>query len=76
MLNSRIVQTFTKEKRIIALQGKKAVKFTSIHPGNIITGMFEGFSLNFLGRLFAPPVKNPDIIAEGIVEIGHNHMNF
>jgi hypothetical protein len=76
MLNFRIAQTFTNEKRMIALQEKKTVKFTSVHPENIITGMFEGFSLNFLGRLIAPPVKNPDIIAKGIVEIGLNYMNF
>ncbi|MCU0598187.1 MAG: SDR family NAD(P)-dependent oxidoreductase [Desulfobacterales bacterium] len=50
--------------------GKNGVKFTSVHPGNILTGMFEGFSLNFLGRLIAPPVKNHDIIAKGIVEKG------
>lgn len=50
--------------------GKKGVKFTSVHPGNILTGMFEGFKLNLLGRLIAPPVKNHDIIAKGIVEKG------
>ena len=49
---------------------KTGVKFTSVHPGNILTGMFEGFSLNFLGRLLAPPVKDHDIIARGIVEKG------
>ena len=50
--------------------GKKGVKFTSVHPGNILTGMFEGFALNFLGRLIAPPVKDHDVIAKGIVEKG------
>jgi all-trans-retinol dehydrogenase (NAD+) len=50
--------------------GKKGVKFTSVHPGNIVTGMFEGFALNILGRLFAPPVKDHDVIAKGIVEKG------
>jgi len=50
--------------------GKKGVKFTSVHPGNILTGMFEGFKLNFLGRLIAPPVKDHDVIAKGIVEAG------
>ena len=49
---------------------KKGVKFTSVHPGNILTGMFEGFALNFLGRLIAPPVKDHDVIARGIVEKG------
>ena len=50
--------------------GKKGVKFTSVHPGNIATGMFEGFSLNFLGRLMVPTVKDHDMIAKGIVEKG------
>lgn len=50
--------------------GKKGVKFTSVHPGNIATGMFEGFALNMLGRFFAPPVKDHDVIAKGIVEKG------
>ncbi len=50
--------------------GKKGVKFTSVHPGNILTGMFEGFALNWLGRLLAPPVKDHDVIARGIVEKG------
>lgn len=50
--------------------GRNGVKFTSVHPGNIISGMFEGFKLNILGRLFAPPVKNHDVIAKGIVEVG------
>ncbi len=50
--------------------GKNGVNFTSVHPGNIVTGMFEGFALNALGRLFAPPVKDHDMLAEGIVEKG------
>jgi hypothetical protein len=32
--------------------------------------MFEGFKLNALGRLLAPPVKDHDMIAKGIVEKG------
>jgi len=50
--------------------GKGGVKFTSVHPGNIVTGMFEGFKVNFMGRLLAPPVKDHDVIAKGIVEAG------
>lgn len=48
--------------------GKKGVRFTSVHPGNIVTGMFEGFKLNWLGALIAPPVKSHDVIARAIVE--------
>ncbi|MBW1892146.1 MAG: SDR family NAD(P)-dependent oxidoreductase [Deltaproteobacteria bacterium] len=50
--------------------GKNGVKFTSVHPGNIVTGMFEGFKVNAVGRLIAPPVKNHDVIAKGLVEAG------
>lgn len=59
--------------------GKEGVKFTSVHPGSILTGMFEGFKLNALGRLFAPPVKDHDMIAKGIVEKGlkkQRHMGY
>jgi NAD(P)-dependent dehydrogenase (short-subunit alcohol dehydrogenase family) len=51
-------------------EGKTGVKFTSVHPGAIVTGMFEGFSLNWFGRLIIRPVKDHDIIAKGIVESG------
>lgn len=50
--------------------GKKGVRFTSVHPGNIVTGMFEGFKLNWLGALIARPVKNHDVIARAIVNSG------
>lgn len=50
--------------------GKKGVRFTSVHPGNIVTGMFEGFTLNRLGALLVPPVKDHDVIARAIVESG------
>jgi all-trans-retinol dehydrogenase (NAD+) len=48
--------------------GKKGVRFSSVHPGNIVTGMFEGFKLNWLGAIITPPVKNHDVIARAIVE--------
>jgi all-trans-retinol dehydrogenase (NAD+) len=54
----------------VMAEGKKGVKFTSVHPGNITTGMFEGFKLNWLGRIIYPPVKDHDVIAKGIVESG------
>ncbi len=50
--------------------GKNGVLFTSVHPGNILTGMFEGFSLNLIGKLMIPPIKSHDVIAKGIVEEG------
>ena len=54
----------------VASTGKSGVHLTSVHPGNILTGMFEGFKLNWLGRLVFPPVKKHDVIAKGIVEAG------
>ncbi len=50
--------------------GKKGVRFTSVHPGNIVSGMFEGFKLNRLGAILVPPVKDHDVIARAIVESG------
>lgn len=50
--------------------GKKGVCFTSVHPGNIVTGMFEGFKLNRLGAILVPPVKDHDVIARAIVDSG------
>lgn len=50
--------------------GRDGVKFTSVHPGNIVTGMFEGFKVNAVGRLIAPPVRDHDVIAKGLVECG------
>lgn len=54
----------------VMAEGKDGVKFTSVHPGNVMTGMFEGFSLNLIGRICFPPVKDHDDVAEGIVESG------
>lgn len=47
--------------------GKKNVKFSSVHPSYIKTGMFEGAKLGFLGNLLIPLVKNHDVIAKAIV---------
>jgi all-trans-retinol dehydrogenase (NAD+) len=50
--------------------GKTGIRFTSVHPGNILTGMFEGFKLNAIGKRMIPPVKDHDDIARRIVENG------
>ncbi len=47
--------------------GKNGVKWTSIHPSYLASGMFEGAKLNFLGNLIVPLVKNHDVIAKAIV---------
>jgi len=47
--------------------GKYGVKWSSIHPMYIATGMFEGARLGFLGNLITPNVKNHQVIAKAIV---------
>jgi all-trans-retinol dehydrogenase (NAD+) len=46
----------------------KDVRFSSIHPSYIATGMFEGARVSGLGSLLVPQVKNHDVIAKCIVE--------
>lgn len=48
--------------------GKKDVKFSTVHPGYIATGMFEGAKLGIPARWIVPLVKNHDVIAKAIVE--------
>jgi NADP-dependent 3-hydroxy acid dehydrogenase YdfG len=48
--------------------GKKGVKFSSIHPSYIRTGMFEGAKIPFPGGLIVPLLKSHDVIAKAIVE--------
>lgn len=48
--------------------GKTGVKYSSIHPSYIATGLFEGAKLGFPGSLIVPLVKNHDVIAKAIVE--------
>ncbi len=48
-------------------KGKLGVKFSSIHPMFIATGMFEGAKLGLLGRIITPNVKSHDVIAKAIV---------
>lgn len=47
--------------------GKKCVKWSTVHPSYIRTGMFEGAKLGLLGNLITPQVKNHDVIAKAIV---------
>jgi len=49
-------------------RGKDGVRFSSIHPSYVATGMFEGARVPGLGSLLVPQVKNHDVIAECIVE--------
>ncbi len=59
----------TESLRMEALNnGKAGVKYSTIHPGYIATGMFEGAKLGIPGRWIVPLVKNHDVIAKAIVE--------
>jgi len=59
----------TESLRFEALRdGKRGVRFTSIHPHFLKTGMFEGGKLNFLGEIIVPRVETHDKVAEAIVE--------
>lgn len=49
-------------------EGKKGVKWSSIHPGYIATGMFEGAKIGFPGGLIVPLVKDHDVIAKAVVQ--------
>jgi len=58
----------TESLRMEALgSGKSGVKYSTIHPGYIATGMFEGAKLGIPGRWIVPVVKNHDVIAQAIV---------
>ncbi len=59
---------FTESMRFEAQNKKKNVRFSSVHPSYIKTGMFEGAKLGFLGNLIVPLVKNHDVIAKAIIQ--------
>jgi all-trans-retinol dehydrogenase (NAD+) len=59
----------TESLRMEAIKkGKSGVHYSTIHPGYIATGMFEGAKLGIPGRWIVPLVKNHDVIAKAIVE--------
>ncbi|MGE5498424.1 MAG: SDR family NAD(P)-dependent oxidoreductase [Syntrophothermus sp.] len=59
----------TESLRFEAMNNKKqGVKYSSIHPGYIAHGLFEGAKLKFPGSLLVPLVKDHDVIAKAIVE--------
>lgn len=59
----------TESLRLEAMVDKKSgVKYSSIHPGFLKHGMFEGGKFNALGNLLIPRVKDHDMIAEVIIE--------
>lgn len=63
------VYGLTESLRLEAMHERKfGVRFSSIHPGILKHGMFEGTRMNFLGELFVPRLDSHDQIAEVIVE--------
>ena len=62
------VYGFTESLRFEALRdNKKGVRFSSVHPGLIREGLFEGSRLNLLGELLIPRIKRHDDVAKNIV---------
>ncbi len=58
----------TESLRYEALNNKKNVRFSSIHPSYIAHGLFAGAKLGFPGNLICPLLKDHDVIAKAIVE--------
>ncbi len=48
--------------------GHRAVRFSSVHPNYIATGMFEGARVPGLGGLVFPRLSSHDVVAKAIVE--------
>jgi NADP-dependent 3-hydroxy acid dehydrogenase YdfG len=62
------VHGLTDSLREEARKEGKQVKFSSIHPFYVATGLFEGAQIKGLGNLLVPRVKNHGVIAHAIVE--------
>ena len=62
------VHGLTDSLREEAFTAGSHVRFSSIHPFYIATGLFEGARIKGLGNLLVPRVKNHDVIARAIVE--------
>lgn len=48
-------------------QGHRELRFSSVHPNFLKTGMFEGAQLRGLGAVFFPRVDGHNVIAEAVV---------
>lgn len=63
------VYGLTESLRLEALRDRKfGVRFSSVHPGILKHGMFEGSKFNLLGEILIPRVNTHDDIAALIVE--------
>ncbi|TFH39177.1 MAG: SDR family NAD(P)-dependent oxidoreductase, partial [Chrysiogenales bacterium] len=62
------VYGFTESLRLEAMADRKnGVRFSSVHPGILKKGLFEGSRMNFLGELLLPRVERHDDIAKAVV---------
>ncbi len=62
------VHGLTDSLREEAYTAGKNVRFSSVHPFYIATGLFEGAQIKGLGNILVPRVKNHDVIAKAIVD--------
>jgi len=62
------VYGFTESLRLEAMADhKNGVRFSSVHPGILKKGLFEGSRMNLLGELLLPRVERHDDIARAVV---------
>jgi all-trans-retinol dehydrogenase (NAD+) len=60
---------FTESLRHEALTaGKRGVRFSSVHPGYVRTGIFEGARIPGIGGLLVPLIREHDVVAAAVVE--------
>lgn len=65
------VYGFTESLRLEAMADKKSgISFTSVHPGILKEGLFEGSRLNLLGEILLPRVNKHDDIAKAVINRG------
>lgn len=65
----------TESMRFESLNAKKNVRWASIHPSYIRTGLFAGAKLGFLGNLIVPLLKNHDVVAKAIIKAIKKNKN-
>ncbi|MBU2494815.1 MAG: SDR family NAD(P)-dependent oxidoreductase [Bacteroidetes bacterium] len=58
----------TESMRFESMNAGKNVRWVSIHPSYIQTGLFAGAKLGMLGNLIVPLLKSHDVIAKAIIK--------
>ena len=59
---------FTEAMRHEARNRGSAIRFSSVHPMYVTTGLFEGARLTGIGALIVPQVKSYDVVARAVVD--------